>query len=165
MWKASKWVEMPKKTIENSTKPEKVLRLRTLSKPSPRNLFGFAQNLKTFRRKTKRTLGFHRKKTEREGLVRNLFRFCTKPKKVLWRRFRECAQEKNHSRFRRVCLISFNIWTHIKAFWHLPNLFGQFEKNLIYLEYSFIVDTLWLNQLIRSILISKWSWLFKYATT
>ena len=95
----------------------------------------FVQNLKRFRRRKKQTLGFRRENTEPEGFVRSLFRFCTKLKKVLWRRFRECIQVRNLFRFGRIFLLFLSTFELIwKLFEIYETILGGFVKNRFFLQ-------------------------------
>ena len=72
--------------------------------------------------------------------IRNLFRFCTKLKKVPQRRFFRCIQVKNHFRFRRTFLLRFPT---LQLIWKLFDIYRTFlrglGKNLFFLECTFYI--------------------------
>ena len=68
----------------------------------------FVKNLKTFCRKPTGSVFSLRNPKGYSFILRNLFRFFTKLKKVSWQRFRECAQVKNLFKFRRIFLLLFS---------------------------------------------------------
>ena len=92
------------------------------------------KNLKTFCRKPTGSVFSLRNPKGYSFILRNLFRFFMKLKKISWQRFRECAQVKNLFKFRRIFYCFFRHLNSFGSFFHLSNLFGEFGKRSLFLE-------------------------------
>ena len=92
------------------------------------------KNLKTFCRKSTGSVFSLQHPKGYSFILRNLFRFFTKLKKVSWQRFRLCAQVKNLFKFCRIFYCFFRHLNSFGSFFHLPNLFGEFGKRSLFLE-------------------------------
>ena len=100
-----------------------------------KTFLSFVQNLKRLLTKPSGSVFSLRNRTVCSFFLRNLFRRCTKLKKVLWIRLRECIQVKNLFRFRRIFLLFLSTFELI---WKLfastePFLVGS-EKILFFLQ-------------------------------
>ena len=102
-----------------------------------KTFLSFVQNLKRLLTKPSGSVFSLRNRTVCSFFLRNLFRRCTKLKKVSWIRLRECIQVKNLFRFRRICLLFLSTFELI---WKLfastePFLVGS-EKILFFLQWG-----------------------------
>ena len=96
----------------------------------------FVQNLKGFVEKNSKLWCFVAKMPNLRVLYETFFSFERNLKRFRREGFEAVSRWRTFLGFVEFFIVSFDVWTHLEAFWHLQNLFEKFGKKPIFLECS-----------------------------